>query len=76
MTPEQFCYWLQGRAELLPGQTPSPEEWKSICEHLGLVFNKVTAPVLPIDDRYISPSREPWRTRDWPFDSTGPTVTY
>jgi hypothetical protein len=41
MTPEQFCYWLQGRAELVE-KTPSDEEWEVIREHLGLVFNKVT----------------------------------
>lgn len=43
MTPEQFCYWLQGRAELVK-QPPNEEEWKSIVEHLGLVFTKVTSP--------------------------------
>lgn len=43
MTAENFCYWLQGRAELVP-HTPSAEEWASIKEHLALVFNKVTSP--------------------------------
>ncbi|GBG14803.1 SAM-dependent methyltransferase [Novimethylophilus kurashikiensis] len=43
MTPEQFCYWLQGRAELVAA-APTAEEWASIKEHLNLVFNKVTAP--------------------------------
>ena len=42
MTPEQFCYWLQGRAELVEGP-PSEGEWAVIREHLGLVFQKVTA---------------------------------
>ena len=42
MTPEQFCYWLQGRAELMPDTPPSAGEWKMICEHLGAVFHKVT----------------------------------
>ncbi len=41
MTPEQFCYWLQGFTEL--GSTPpSPEQWKSINAHLKTVFVKVT----------------------------------
>lgn len=44
MTPEQFCYWLQGRAELVQ-QTPTDAEWKSIVEHLETVFEKVTPPV-------------------------------
>lgn len=45
MTPEQFAYWLQGFTELTQGQTPDPVQWKSICKHLGTVFNKVTPPV-------------------------------
>lgn len=45
MTPENFCYWLQGFNEL-NGQTPTEDQWKSITEHLELVFKKVT-PVGP-----------------------------
>lgn len=45
MTPEQFCYWLQGRAELDP-TPPTLGQWQSICEHLDLVFDKVTPPVV------------------------------
>lgn len=41
MTPEQFCYWLQGRAELV-AQAPTEAEWAAIVAHLSLVFNKVT----------------------------------
>lgn len=43
MEPINFCYWLQGRAELVKTR-PSEEEWRSIVEHLGTVFNKVTQP--------------------------------
>jgi hypothetical protein len=46
MTPEQFCYWLQGRAELQPENPPSAEEWQSIREHLQAVFTKVTPQLL------------------------------
>ena len=42
MTPEQFCYWLQGRAELQPDVPLSDAEWKSVREHLATVFVKVT----------------------------------
>ena len=42
MTPEQFCYWLQGRAEMQPDNPPSAEEWKMIVDHLQLVFRKET----------------------------------
>lgn len=45
MTPEQFVYWLQGPTELNPEWVPSPEQWKSIREHLQTVFVKVTPPV-------------------------------
>lgn len=42
MTPEQFCYWLQGRFELLPDVVPTETEWKMIAAHLQTVFHKVT----------------------------------
>jgi hypothetical protein len=45
MTPEQFCYWLQGFAELSGDNPPTPEQWKSIREHIATVFKKVTPPV-------------------------------
>ncbi len=41
MTPEQFCYWLQGRAELVP-TPPNEAEWTAIRDHLAAVFKKVT----------------------------------
>lgn len=42
MSPENFAYWLQGFVELTQGQAPNPAQWKSIQEHLGEVFKKVT----------------------------------
>lgn len=44
MTPDQFCYWLQGFAELHDAP-PGREQWQSIREHLAAVFNKVTPPL-------------------------------
>lgn len=41
MTPEQFCYWLQGRAEIDPS-TPTDQQWEIIRDHLALVFDKET----------------------------------
>lgn len=41
MTPEQFCYWLNGYAEL-SNSPPNIEQWQSIKEHLATVFTKVT----------------------------------
>ena len=41
MTPEQFCYWLQGFAEIHQDQ-PNGQEWIIIMDHLSQVFNKQT----------------------------------
>lgn len=41
MTPEQFCYWLNGFGELTT-DAPTPEQWKAIKEHLETVFTKET----------------------------------
>lgn len=41
MTPQEFCYWLQGFAELT-ADAPTPEQWSAIKDHLQLTFVKVT----------------------------------
>lgn len=41
MTEQQFCYWLQGFAEV-SHQAPTDEQWKIIQDHLQLVFRKET----------------------------------
>lgn len=41
MTPEQFCYWMQGCAETMD-DTPDKNQWNTIKNHLDTVFNKVT----------------------------------
>lgn len=46
MTPENFCYWLQGYSELC-GEAPTIEQWELINEHLKLVFSKVTQDIHP-----------------------------
>lgn len=45
MDAQQFAYWLQGFAELSGDEPPTPAQWKSIRDHLGLVFKKVTPPI-------------------------------
>ena len=68
MTPEQFCYWLQGRLEL-NGDPLTPEETQCVREHLKTVFTKVTPPspsevfkpVAPTYPSSIGPS-------DYPFE--------
>lgn len=41
MSPQDFCYWLQGFAEL-NSEAPTPEQWAAIRDHLQLVFKKET----------------------------------
>lgn len=45
MTEREFCYWLNGFAELSGEAPPTKAQWKSIREHLALVFTKVTPPL-------------------------------
>lgn len=66
MTPEQFCYWLQGFVEL-SGQPPTEEQWVSINNHLKTVFRKVTPPTpFPVLPTYPVP---------WTKDTTYPADT-
>lgn len=61
MNSERFCYWLRGFAELSQ-ERPTPEQWKSIHEHLNLVFEKVTPPALTskkLSDIFDQPSCAP-----------------
>lgn len=46
MTAQEFAYWLNGFVELGGNELPPTEpQWKMICEHLALVFDKKTAPL-------------------------------
>jgi rubredoxin len=42
LTPENFCYWLQGFMELGAPSGLSSVQVEAIRDHLNLVFNKVT----------------------------------
>lgn len=43
MTPEQFCYWIQGLLECKTGDEPlSLKETQAVRDHLAIVFTKVT----------------------------------
>lgn len=65
MKPEQFAYWLQGFVELNRGAAPDAAQWKSICEHLGTVFEKVTPAVAPgpIVAAPATPGNDPLKPR-------------
>lgn len=70
MTPEQFCYWLQGFAEI-NGTAPSPEQWRQIKDHLATVFRKVT----PKYDPIINPITEPYKPDPLRTDPLRPYTT-
>ncbi len=40
MTPENFCYWLQGYFEISESKELTEEQINIIKSHLELVFNK------------------------------------
>lgn len=42
MTPENFCYWLRGLAELSDQKTLNEEQFNTLKRHLELVFDNVT----------------------------------
>lgn len=42
MTPQDFCYWLQGALELTSTNTFDEQQVAIIKEHLSLVFKKET----------------------------------
>lgn len=78
MDPQQFCYWLQGFAELNNGVPPNDMQWKAIRDHLALVFNKVT-PNYP----GLGPNWQKEIIKDWkpepahvpgPYDVLGPNT--
>ena len=53
MSPENFCYWLQGALEL-GKEDFNKEETAIIKEHLSLVFNKVTSDGYTVRDFKIT----------------------
>lgn len=79
MTPERFVFWLNGFAELTP-EPPTPEQWKSIKEHLALVFTKVTPkatgndPAPSVRDDLFKPKPPKPLDNARPFDKYWPFV--
>lgn len=49
MTAQDFAYWLRGYAEITNNKLPNEVEWKIICDHLNLVFQKVTPDYYPTE---------------------------
>jgi hypothetical protein len=47
MTPENFCYWLQGFVEIGEPVTLSKQQLQVLKDHLKLVFDKKTPDYAP-----------------------------
>jgi len=60
MTPENFCYWLQGFFEISQSSEITSEQAMMIKRHLDLVFHKS-----PITHPYVFPA---------PIDYTGTPI--
>lgn len=67
MTPEAFCYWLQGHVEL-GGAPPTAEQWEVIKDHLKLVFTKVTPDRQTPRPPFVPPKTSPFDIKPitWP----------
>jgi hypothetical protein len=66
MDAQNFAYWLNGFAELSGDNPPTKTQWKSIKEHLALVFTKVTPPItIPKDWKpgEVIPYTDKWWTQ-------------
>lgn len=57
MTPENFCYWLQGYFEISGGKALTKEQATIIIDHLKLVFEKKTPVKGPLSPSPWSPSQ-------------------
>lgn len=59
MSPEQFCYWLQGFVEMNPNAMLTGTQWQIVKDHLKLVMDKQTpqraTPPIPYNPGVIFP---------------------
>jgi len=58
MTPEQFCYWLNGYFEVSYINDLTSDQVQIIKDHLATVFNKVT-PNRKQDNTWVPPNPYP-----------------
>jgi len=65
MTPEQFCYWLNGHFDLSDLDALTSKQVKVIKEHLALVFNKKAKSIMDLmeDDGLVKKSPSYLSTR-------------
>lgn len=74
MTPENFCYWLQGLFEVGGAESLSSAQTQIVKDHLALVFNKVTpkyslGPLNTIcpKSRFVFWEKDNWSYKDSSF---------
>lgn len=63
MTPENFCYWLQGCLEISNPRSLNELETQIVKDHLSLVFKKETPNRLPSSNINTDPSKFLFHTR-------------
>ncbi len=74
MTPENFCYWLQGLFEVGGAESLNSAQTQIVKDHLALVFTKVT-PQYPYPVDLHPDSKRKEQNSEWnkylPFVPTG-----
>ncbi len=65
MTPENFCYWLQGLFEVQNPSFLGISQTEIIKDHLALVFNKVTPQYFSSDNS----NKRDQQNAEWDFSS-------
>lgn len=63
MSPQDFCYWLQGYFELNGSTALTPEQVQIIQEHLKLVFYKKTPNIPDTTDNPVPVCPYTWAIR-------------
>jgi len=84
MTPENFCYWLQGYYEMVGTYKLNEEQQKMVFEHHQLAFNKVTPTSIKKETPtvnnsfkiYTPPELEPQMTKICSVDIKEPNKSY
>jgi hypothetical protein len=72
MTPQDFCYWLQGLLEVGQPKALNETQVQQIAEHLALVFKKVTPSAR--ETSTAPPSAPAWWDVDYPWQITSDTA--
>ena len=75
MTPQEFCFWLQGFFELTGTRKLTEAQVATMRDHLALVFDKQTPDRIPYP--LPRPDPFPWAPHPvgpWPYVPNEPVV--